>query len=208
MQVPTTQARTAQVHTTTVQASGQYVTIINKPVVAAMKALGSGDAAERAKQIVAVLAHPSRFAPPVLYALSEALFQAGKKDEAAFWFYAGQLRARFDANRCTDETAGSAVDVLNDRYGPAINKYTLTDIPKLEALIPRVIAWDRKTGHVYDPRWLAPHGMAPFLADGKAAPLTRPQAEWGKIAEKNRAAYLSGFYEALAGMKKGGAAKS
>ena len=196
----------AQTHTVIVPPTGEYAAIDNKPVVAAMQALGGTDTRARQKEIDAVLAHPDTFAPPVLYALSEALFQTGKKDDAAFWFYAGQLRARFDANRTTDETAREGVGLLNDRYGPAINKYTFTDIPKLEALIPRVIAWDRKTPHNYDGRWLAPHGMGSFTSDGtkggKPAPLLFPKDQWDKIAEDTRKQYLAGFHDALAEMKK------
>ena len=40
--------------------------------------------------------HPSYF-----YILAGKLFAAGKKDEAVFWFYAGQLRYRADSIRKT-----------------------------------------------------------------------------------------------------------
>jgi len=42
---------------------------------------------------------PENYAPPVFYALSEALLVRGEKDDAAFWFYAGQIRTRFDAHK-------------------------------------------------------------------------------------------------------------
>ena len=133
----------AQVQTIVVPPTGEYATIDNKPSMAAISALGGADAKARQREIDAVLAHPDAFNPAVLYALSEALFKTGKKDEGTFWFYAAQLRARFDANRTTDETAREGVGIFNQRYGPAINQYAFTDLPKLEALVPRVVAWDR-----------------------------------------------------------------
>ena len=33
--------------------------------------------------------------PATYYILAQKLFESGKKDEAVFWFYAGQLRYRF-----------------------------------------------------------------------------------------------------------------
>src|SRR6185312_4009701 len=53
--------------------------------------------------------HSENFAPPVLYVLSSVLFEQGKKDEAVFWFYAGQLRGRIDANICADRSVVAAI---------------------------------------------------------------------------------------------------
>ena len=70
-----------------------------------------------------VRAAPERFQPPVLYAMSQVLFKAKLYHEAAFWFYAGQLRARFDVNRSTDPTTRQALgitvdDFVIERMGP------------------------------------------------------------------------------------------
>lgn len=88
--------------------------------------------------IDAVRANPQKYAPPAFYVLSHALFAQNQCDDAAFWFYAGQLRARYDATRCADATAGSAVDVLNDNYGTPINQYMFQRPTELKALIPKV----------------------------------------------------------------------
>ena len=136
------------------------------------------------------------------------MFQDGKKDEGAFWFYAGQLRARFDANRCADVSARQAVGVLNQTYGSLINQYALQDIPKLESLVSRVIEWDKVTPHNYDHRWINLHGMNAMMSglsskDAPAAPatLSLPKDQWDSIAEKTRDHYLSGFKQAMASMK-------
>ncbi len=174
-----------------------------------VKILAEGRDGDKELKIKEVQAAPEKYPPPVFYALSAAFFQKGKKDDAAFWFYAGQVRARFDANRCADETARQAVAVLNEAYGPAINEYTFKNLDKLEAMIPKVIAWDRKTPHKYDHHWINLHGMGAVLkglgdsdVKGQTSPLSLPEDQWEKIAEETRTDYLKGFRDALAEMKK------
>lgn len=75
-----------------------------------------------------ILKAPENYFPPTLYALSHVLFNQGRKDEAVFWFYAGQLRARSDANKALDRSARQAVSALNQQYGTPINKYAMSDI--------------------------------------------------------------------------------
>src|SRR5579864_3839272 len=50
----------------------------------------------------------NKYTPPVLYALSNILLFQKKYNEACFWFYVAQLRARYDVNRCADKTANAA----------------------------------------------------------------------------------------------------
>lgn len=73
-----------------VQPKGQYATIDTSQAIKTMQLLLKGSGAQRGEAIDAVIAHADRYAPPVFYALSHALFEDGKKDEGAFWFYAGQ----------------------------------------------------------------------------------------------------------------------
>ena len=133
--------------------------------------------------------------------------ERGKKDEAAFWFYAGQLRARFDANRCADASARAAPGALNARYGPPINKYAFGDLAKLEALVPKVVEWDRKTPHNYDHRWINLHGMEAMMSglsgdkNAERKPLSLPNEQWDKIAEDTRKGYLKDFKDLIAQFK-------
>ena len=190
---------------TIVRPQGEFAKIDVRLANETIRALAKGTAAEQQRAIQDIKANPGSYAPPVFYALSETLFARGDKDDAAFWFYAGQLRARFDANRCTDVSARQAVAVLNQRYGGPINQHTFQDIPKLEALIPRVLEWDRATPHRYDHRWINLHGMDAMQAGlgGKPSPaaLSAPASEWNQIAEKTRADYLTGFRQAMAQVK-------
>ncbi len=195
-----------------VERAGPYKDIKVQLEEKAVNALANGDKKQRAQVIEAVKSTPERYAPVVFYEMSRVLFQDGKKDEGAFWFYAGQLRARYDANRCLDESAKSAVAALNQEYGEPINRYTFADPAKLEALVMKVFEWDKNTPHQYDHRWINLSGMDAMMAGlgeegGKAKALSAPKSKWPKILEKTRAEYLSGFKEALAELKKQKAAQ-
>jgi hypothetical protein len=178
-------------HQVPVRPAGEYAAIDVSGQNAALAALHGPDPA---RAVAAVLATPQRYAPPVLAAAAAELFAAGRRDEAAFWFYAAQLRARFDANRAADPTAGAAVEVLSQHYGPRINRHAFSDPAGLWALVERVVAWDRATPHDYDHRWINLHGMGVFTG---ATVLSRPAAQWPAIAEETREEYLRGLEEAL-----------
>ena len=83
--------------------------------------------------------------------LSKHLWEAGRKDDAVFFFYLGQLRYRayLSANPNGDPSGGRALfDALMSTMGPSINQYAFGDIQALVATIDRVIAWD--DGHADD----------------------------------------------------------
>jgi hypothetical protein len=187
---------------------GEFAQIDTRLAKETMQILAKGTSDEKQRVIANIKASPGNYAPPVYYLLSNVLFAKDKRDEAAFWFYAGQLRGRVDANICADSSAREAVDVLNQNYGAPINKYAMQDIPKLKALIPKVVAWERKTPYKYDRRWINLEGMGAMMSgldpqnkDASQKPLSYPKDQWAGIAEKTRSDYLSGFEQAMAAMK-------
>jgi tetratricopeptide (TPR) repeat protein len=192
-----------------VKPSGEYAQIDTTLALKTVGVLKDGSPEEKLKVFAQIRKQPEKYAPPVLYLLSNVLFQMGDKDEAAFWFYAGQVRARFDANRCAEPSARAAVSVLNNQYGPIINRYTFGEKPAmLDDLLPRVVDWDRKTAHDYDHRWINLHGMGAVMSSmsskGGASPLTAlslPKEQWEQIAERTRSDYLISFRKAKEMMK-------
>ena len=187
---------------------GEYAAIDVDLMNKTIQILGKGSSEERQEAIGKITASPENYAPPVFYLLSNILFQDGKKDEGAFYFYAGQLRARFDANRCADMSAREAVDVLNGMFGPMINKYTFQDVSRLEEIIVKVVEWDRTTPHHYDHRWINLHGLNAVRTaldtddpNAKSTALSLPKEQWDGIAEQTRADYLTGFKKAIAEWK-------
>jgi hypothetical protein len=180
-------------HRVPVPPAGEYAAIDVARQNAALAAL-HGPAP--AGTVAAVLAAPHAYSPPVLAAVAAVLFADGRRGDSAFWFYAAQLRARFDANRCADPTAAGAVTVLTQHYGPEINRHAFADPARLRATVERVVAWDRATPHGYDHRWINLHGMGAFTG---AVPLSRPAPDWPEIAERTREEYLRGLDAALGG---------
>jgi len=170
---------------------------------AAVELLNKGTPEKAAELVAAIEADPSVYTPEVLYALSNRLFDDGRKDDGAFWFYAGQLRARFDANRCAEVDARQVVSALTYAYGTKINQYTFQDPERLAALLRRVVEWDRTMPHRYDPRWINwkwNEYMTLLYHQGKRStrePLTLPEDQWDRIDEETRQRYLQSNLEGI-----------
>ncbi len=98
---------------------------------------GSGSKKTKNKLIADIKANPNIYIPPVLFNMSMFLLIDKKYGEACFWFYAAQLRARYDVNRSVDKTV-SAAD-WNGPIGMAINQYAFEHLDTLEKMIPKVI---------------------------------------------------------------------
>ncbi len=196
-----------------VKPTGEFAKIDIAPVHKAIDTLKTGTPEAKEKLIADIKASSQNYAPPVLFLLSNILFEKGEKDDAAFWFYAGQLRGRFDANICADVSARQAISVLNMTFGPPINQYALKDIPKLEKLVDKVVAWDEKTPYNYDHRWINLHGMGAMMSgldpkDQKKPELSLPKDQWEKIAADTRKTYSDQFHEAMKELEKRRAAGS
>jgi hypothetical protein len=146
-----------------------------------------------------ILKNPNFYNPPVIYALSRELFNQDKKDDATYWFYVAQLRARYSVNLCMDNSAKQAVSVLNGEYGPDINKYAFQDIDKLQKIVTKVVDFVRTNEENYDHRWINLHGMDAVLAgmDDKSEykELSQPKDKWSEIKKKTVDDYYNGFIE-------------
>ncbi len=101
----------------------------------------------------AAAADPLRYAPvesviagvdpgdPVsMVMLAQRLFAAGQPDEGVFWYYAAQLRAPGYVRQ--HPGAEQALGAIFATFGPGINQYAFGDIPRLIAVIDRLLAWD------------------------------------------------------------------
>ncbi len=94
------------------------------------------------EQQLAAVAHQH---PAAYYELAMRLFEAGRQDEAVFWFYAGQLRFRSRlASHPELPKSGepAAFASLSQVIGTPLNRYAFGDIAGLAATIDRVLAWD------------------------------------------------------------------
>jgi hypothetical protein len=94
--------------------------------------------------------HPSEY-----YRLAARLFWAGRKNEAVFWLYAGQLRYRAylaAQPALAPDGAPALFSSLSETVGRPIDEYAFGDIPALCETLDRVIAWDAAHVDPFAPR--------------------------------------------------------
>jgi hypothetical protein len=87
--------------------------------------------------------HPSAY-----YGYAARLFREGKKDEAVFWFYVGQLRYRFHLKTKpnVDPSGDPALfSSLSATVGKTINEYAGGDVEDWVKAIDRALKWDADT---------------------------------------------------------------
>ena len=159
----------------------------------ALDVLFTGDDLMKRQMMTIFFEDPNSWNPPVIYSISELLFELDYKDDAVMWFYIGQLRARCDANFCQDESARGAVGILNDKFGPMINKYAFKDLEKLEVAVNDAIEFVREYEPTYDQRWINLHGMWAIIGIEDGKQLSYPKDEWAAIKKKTTDEYYAGF---------------
>jgi len=93
--------------------------------------------------------------PAFYYILASRLFAANRKDEAVFWFYAGQLRYRIRLACHPDLPPGTEPALLaslQEEVGRPINEYVGADPDAWAAAIERARDWDAQTRNGYEPK--------------------------------------------------------
>jgi hypothetical protein len=93
--------------------------------------------------------------PAVYFVLAKKLFEAGRKDEATFWLYAGQLRYRYHlkATPGLDPSGDPALfGSLAEVIGRPINEWAFGDLDALRATLERVLGWDDRSPNGFTPK--------------------------------------------------------
>lgn len=157
----------------------------------AIEILNGKDLKLKQQTVDSILKNPNYYNPPVIYALSRELFQQDKKDDATYWFYLAQLRARYDANLCMDNSAKQAVSILNGEYGPDINTFAFQDLDNLEKTVTKVVDFVRTNEENYDHRWINLHGLDAVLGGNNE--LSQAKDKWAEIKKKTVDDYYNGF---------------
>lgn len=70
---------------------------------------------------------------------------AGTMNDAAFWLYAGNLRADYFSVVEGREFAGMAREMYFSMARPAIDAKAMLDVPKMAVMLDKVLQWDDKT---------------------------------------------------------------
>jgi len=82
--------------------------------------------------------------PLEMFHPTAVLLQFGDKDEAVFWFYAAQLRTRYQLV-FEGGDRGQLLTIMMATIGSQINNYAFQDTSKLIRTLNRVLDWDKKT---------------------------------------------------------------
>ena len=94
--------------------------------------------------------HPSYY-----YILASRLYAANRKDEAVFWFYAGQLRYRIRLACHPDlapDTEPALFGSLQETVGRPVNEYGFGDLTALPLAMDRVLVWDAASRNGFEPK--------------------------------------------------------
>ncbi len=103
----------------------------------------STDPAVSRAAVEEVLKSADRAEPLTLMQASSRLFVRGDKDKGVFWFYAGQLRARYSP-QLTGE-ASQLITIFVMTLGEEINAYAMRDVATMTKTIGQALAWDAQT---------------------------------------------------------------
>ena len=93
--------------------------------------------------------------PSIIYAYAGRLFSEGRKDDAVFWFYAGQLRYRvyLKANPKLEPSGDPALFAsLNATLGKQLNEYAGGNIKEWVKAIDRALKWDADSENALTPK--------------------------------------------------------
>lgn len=88
--------------------------------------------------------------PAAFYLYAVRLFGEGRKGDAVFWFYVGQLRFRFHLAANPGLPAGgdpALMAALNSTVGGTVNEYAGGNPRTWAAEIDRALRWDAGTGN-------------------------------------------------------------
>lgn len=116
----------------------------------------SKEEAEKASDFILANAH--RAPAPNLFIASAIMLERKRTEDAAFLFYAAQIRRRLDRQRFLPSQSGAddpdiALGALSQQIGAAVNPAIMRQPKQFSAAIERVAAWTPETPKNYDPGW-------------------------------------------------------
>jgi hypothetical protein len=130
-----------------------------------------------------VLAHPEAVNPFTYAVAVKWLWQQGRRQQAAFWFYMFQARTRpWSLADTGGEGLGALRGALNDELGSVINSWVGSDPAAWRNIAERAIAFERRLP------------LSPERPEGLDA------AAWRRLVATSRADYAAQMQEAFAGL--------
>jgi hypothetical protein len=197
-----------------VPAQGEYAAIDTRPSVTTIRTLATTAGHENDALVRTILDNAGAYNPPVLFALAALLQRQGDIDGAVFWLNAARMRAAYDAQRCTDVSARSAVDELVRQMPHELIAAQFRSRDALIKTLDLVIRWDDATPVAYDPRWVALHGANAIRKGlgvaGSDQPLMIPAKKWPALKktvhDEVRTGMLQAFDQYQTAIRNGAAA--
>lgn len=122
--------------------------------------------------------------PASYYLYAGRLFREGNKDDAVFWFYAGQLRYRFHlkANPKLEPSGDPALfSSLSATLGQTINEYAGGNVKNWIKAIDRALKWDADTSN----RFTSKTKFASIYEENRAG-LKTMRDQWESQADQIR----------------------
>lgn len=96
-----------------------------------------------------ILRNPESLKEPLeLFAPAAVLFQRGKKDKGIFWFYAAQLRTRYQLVFEKGDR-GQLLSIMLMTVGAPINNYAFQNTSNFRRILDQVLEWDKTTPNPY-----------------------------------------------------------
>lgn len=129
-----------------------------------------------------------RMHPVAMFFLAKRLNDAGRNDEALFWFYEGQLRWRSHIRKNKDVMEQAVFDRLFSDIGPDINRYGGRHIPIWLKTIDDALAWDAQHPDDFTPAGPEKDVTRKGLVDLKSMIVNRRDEFEKKNAEEDRQA--------------------
>ena len=100
-------------------------------------------AAKDPKAVQRIVKEAATAEPHLLMQAAVGLLESGQREQAVFWFYAGQLRARYWPT--LQGQNAQILTILLMTLGEQVNAAAFRDIPALVKTLDAVVAWDEKT---------------------------------------------------------------
>lgn len=94
--------------------------------------------------------------PTTMYMAAALAYKGKKLEDAAFLYYAAQMRAKFDMQRFHEtggDGIGSLYGALSRQVGEEVNLAIARDPQALVAVLNRLEAWSVQPAAPYDPGW-------------------------------------------------------
>jgi hypothetical protein len=90
-----------------------------------------------------ILNDPKALKEPLeMFSPAAVLFMNDEKEEAVFWFYAAQLRVRYQLAFDRGDRA-QLLSIMLMTVGPPINNYAFQNVARFDRIIDRVLLWDK-----------------------------------------------------------------